>query len=228
VLLAGQLFEALSWTRKPSQSKSTRSVGGAATARAPDGDDFAMEYALVEVRGERLLARYVGPADHLAFNRSILRASLASLAATALIAESPQFPEPRWAASGAPPGDAVPFPADWILEPGGTSSCERLPAIQAGQTTSPPQDFTVTLRAGALAEAGLTAAAAAARCSSRRAAFGAASYAATTDWLGTSYTIEGVFIERGGRLLHLQFVAPSGKVPPAREVFTAWIKQIRP
>ena len=40
-----------------------------------------MAYALIDLGRERMVARFVGPAEQLAFNESVLRESLASLEA---------------------------------------------------------------------------------------------------------------------------------------------------
>ena len=62
----------------PGRSTDTRVVGGA-TGVDELGRPVQMEYAIVSVEDEHVVARYVGPPDLLAFNRSILRASLESL-----------------------------------------------------------------------------------------------------------------------------------------------------
>ena len=159
----------------------------------------------------------------MAFHRSTLRASLATLEGVPLIAESASLTrELTWAP--APNIDSalrsLPLPAGWIVEPGETSSC--------GLSASPAGDFTITLRAGWLSESPLTAAAAAARCSSRRTTNGAAFYVAAANWLGTSYTIEGVFVERSQRLLHLQLVAPADKATAMSAMLAGWLKQLQP
>ena len=232
-LLSGQPFEPLSWTLKAvGSTQKPRGLLRIASARTADGDnDLAMEFAVAELPGERLMARYVGPADDIAFNRSTLRASLASLEGTRLVAASAEvYADLRWASAAdvAAPRLSLPLPMEWIVEPGGTSPCDGLPAVEAGVTASPPNDFTITLRAGRLADTLLDAAAAAGRCSPRRAATGATSYVLNTSWLGTAYSIEGVFIEQGQRLLHLQAVAPAAKAASARALLAAWATQVSP
>ena len=231
LLQTGQLFEQSTWTPRAGDTpKSGASRIG--SARTTNGaDEFAMEYVITEQRGERLIARYIGPADAVAFNRSTLRASLATLEGVPLIAESASLTrELTWAT--APNIDSalrsLPLPAGWIVEPGETSSCGGLPPVEVGLSASPAGDFTITLRAGWLSESPLTAASAAARCSSRRATNGPASYVAAANWLGTSYTIEGVFVERSQRLLHLQLVAPADKATAMSAMLAGWLKQLQP
>ena len=228
LLLAGQLFERSSWTRRAADN--TPKPGGIVSARTTnDGVELAMEYVLTELRGERLIARYIGPADAVAFNRSTLRASLATLAGVPLVAENASLMrELTWATAQNTDSSprSLPLPVGWLVEPGEPSACGGLPVVEMGLTASPPEDFTITLRAGWLSESPLDAASAAARCSSRRTANGPASYVAATDWLGTSYTIEGVFVERSQRLLHLQLVAPADKASAMSAMLAAWIRQL--
>ena len=190
-----------------------------------------MEYVLTEQRGERLIARYIGPADAVAFNRSTLRASLATLEGVPLVAENASLTrELTWATALNIDSSlrSLPLPVGWLVEPGETSSCGGLPPVEAGLTASPPGDFTITLRAGWLSESPLNGASAAARCSSRRTANGPTSYVAAANWLGTPYTIEGVFVERSQRLLHLQLVAPADKATAMSATLAAWLNQLQP
>jgi len=232
LLLAGQLFERSSWTRRAAGNTPKSGALRVVSARTTDGaDEFAMEYVLTELRGERLIARYIGPADAVAFNRSTLRASLATLEGVPLVAENASLTrELTWANALNIDSSlrSLPLPVGWLVEPGETSSCGGLPPVEAGLTASPPGDFTITLRAGWLSESPLNAASVAARCSSRRTANGPTSYVAAANWLGTSYTIEGVFVERGQRLLHLQLVAPADKATAMSAMLAAWIKQLQP
>lgn len=232
VLMSGQVFEQLSWTRqaRPPRPRVPEFTTGTATAVAGRDDEMAMEYALLEVGRERLVARYVGPADAIAFNRGTLRASLASLEADPLIARDFAGQQgAKWVPSAGfttqPP--SIPIPDGWLAEAGGAPQCQGLPAADSALTASPDDDFTVTFRAAWIPAAGLDAAAAAARCSSRRAGFGAASYAGATDWFGASYTIEGVFLQAGDGLLHLQHAAPVAKAAPTRDLFASWLTLLR-
>jgi hypothetical protein len=232
VLLAGQLFERSSWTRRAADNTAKSGKLRIVSARTTDGgDELAMEYVLTELRGERLIARYIGPADAVAFNRSTLRASLTTLEGVPLLAENASLMrELAWAAAQNTDSSlrSLPLPVGWLVEPGEPSSCGGLPPVEMGLTASPPEDFTITLRAGWLPESPLDAVSAAARCSSRRTANGPASYVAAADWLGTSYTIEGVFVVRSQRLLHLQLVAPADKAPAMSATLAAWIRQLQP
>jgi hypothetical protein len=229
VLLSGEVFEPQSWTQKPrtAKQKSPRLTVGAATGvTAGRGEELAMEYALLTAGRERLVARYVGPADAIAFNRATLRASLASLDGGPLVTlDFDGKQEVAWVPSSAA-RLSLPLPAGWIVESGGAPQCEGLPMVDSALTAAPPSDFTVTFRAAQLAEVSLDAVGAAARCSTQRASFGAASYVANSDWLGTAYTIEGAFVQTGGGLLHLQYVSPLSKAAGARDLFIIWLRQV--
>ena len=57
-----------------------RSCIGRATGRAPGSEpDVRMQYGILELGAEKLVARYVGSAEQLAYNESVLRESLLSL-----------------------------------------------------------------------------------------------------------------------------------------------------
>ena len=53
---------------------------------ARNGAEVGMAYAVIDLGREKMLARFVGPAEHLAFNESVLRDSLTSVDAERLLA----------------------------------------------------------------------------------------------------------------------------------------------
>lgn len=231
-LLSGQVFEQPSWLRRTGGAtfKKGGFIAGAASARTGDTrDELAMEYALMHLGGEWLVARYVGPADAIAFNRGPLRASLTSLEGESLITgDFDGKQEVKWVPVQAFTAPVPPLfiPAGWIAEPGAAPQCDGLPVVESGLTASPPHDFTIALRASSVPGTGLDPTDAAARCSPRRSSFGGASYQVRTDWLGTAYTIEGLFIRHSAGLLHLQLVTPVAKSVAARDLFAAWVRQL--
>lgn len=231
-LLSGQVFEQPLWSRGTGGTTPKKGglIAGAASARTADtGEALAMEYALMRVGGEWLVARYVGPADVIAFNRSTLRASLTSLEGESLITgDFNGKQEVKWVPVQAFTAPVPPLfiPAGWIAEPGAAPHCDGLPVVEPGLTASPPYDFTIALRASSVPGTDLDPTDAAARCSPRRGSFGGASYQVRTDWLGTAYTIDGFFVRHGARLLHLQLVTPVAKSVAARDLFAAWVRQL--
>ena len=48
-----------------------------------------MDFAVLDLGSEKLVARYVGPAEWMAFNESVLRESLASLQGQRLVVREP-------------------------------------------------------------------------------------------------------------------------------------------
>ncbi|HEY6508031.1 MAG TPA: trypsin-like peptidase domain-containing protein, partial [Vicinamibacterales bacterium] len=73
---------------------------GRATGTAVDSDQpLRVEYAVLDLGPEVLVARYVGSEEALAFNASILRASLESVEGQGLLASAlPSLPSLTWAA----------------------------------------------------------------------------------------------------------------------------------
>lgn len=80
-LVTSAAFERVTWggAAEPPRRSPDTAVAGNAQGVDARGRLFQMEQAIVSVGDEHVVARYVGPADLLAFNRSILRASLESL-----------------------------------------------------------------------------------------------------------------------------------------------------
>ena len=84
-----------------------------------------MDYAVVDLGSEKLVARYVGPAEPMAFNESVLRESLLSLQGQRFTAaELPPADKLTWSAIADASGRGVlPVPAGWVLEPGRPAPC---------------------------------------------------------------------------------------------------------
>ena len=183
-----------------------------------------MDYAILDLGAEKLVARYVGPTQPMAFNEAALRESLASLEGQNLVAVRAD-PLDRLEWSTAPPS-FVPLPIGWVVEPGVPSPCSGLPRASTTVTASPAGNFTVTLRAAVWSGSDFSLDAAASACSSRRSALEGASYVARADSLGTSYSLEGVFIRAGaGHVLQLEVVAPVQRSTLAHDLLAAWMKK---
>jgi hypothetical protein len=78
------------------------------------------------------------------------------------------------------------------------------------------------LRAAVWSTAAMMPQQAAAACSARRGSSAAASYALRADWLGVSYSIEGVFVRLGDRLVQLEVISSAQKGALARTLLAAW------
>jgi hypothetical protein len=181
-----------------------------------------MESAVLDLGAEKLVARYVGPAEQMAFNESILRTSLAELAGDRLLSAELQSVEKlEWSTRS---DSHVAMPAGWVIEQGGPTRCSGLPPPTSTISTSPAGDFTIVLRASVWsAEFALDRAAAA--CSSRRGTLEESSYVAAAEWLGVSYTVEGVFARVGSRTVQLEVVAPARKNLLARALLAQSLKK---
>jgi S1-C subfamily serine protease len=128
-LLAGVLsgqggFEVDAHARRSAKGQ----VWGRASRTTPDGARVTMQYHILSVPGEAILARYTAPTELAAFNRSVLRASLASIEVDRLLAGEPR--PPKWR-----PG---PLPEGWIREP------DEEPAF----VLTAPENFTISARYG--------------------------------------------------------------------------------
>jgi S1-C subfamily serine protease len=213
--------------QRPSRSGDTSLLLGHAAGTA-NTSEIRMEYAVLDLGAEKLVARYVGPAEQVAFNAGVLRESLASLDGRRLVAaESSQAATLEWSQTPMARGQKpLPMPAGWVVEPGGPSPCGGLPPASTVVTTFAPHDFTVALRVAAWFAGDVVPEVAASACSSRRGSLGAASYASRAQWLGVSYSLEGVFVRVGPQqVVQLEVLAPDQKSAPARALLAAWFRK---
>jgi S1-C subfamily serine protease len=192
-----------------------------------DGTDqrVRMQYAILELGTERLVARYVGPAELLAYNESVLHDSLQSLDGQRLVTgEVEPVEKLAWSA---PSQDApgLPIPSGWVVEPGSPSACAGLPRANGAVAAYPARDVSVAMRAAVWSTAAMRPQEAAAACSARRGGGGAASYALRVDWLGVAYSIEGVFARLGPRLVQFEVISPAQRGALARALLAAWIEK---
>ena len=204
---------------------------GTATGTLPDGQRFRVEYALLDVRGEGVVARYVGPPDALAFNLGLLRRSLETLEAGRLLTAEVTGPlSPALEAVALPgvEGGRVAMPAGWSLEPASASICARVPVADSGLLSSPPGDFTVVLRA--LRWPGpapaVTEAVRACGAASEVPAGSAAAYAGQFNHLGVPTGVRGVLVERDGESLLLELEVPVAKMEFVAELYDRWVREV--
>jgi S1-C subfamily serine protease len=235
-LVGTQSFERLSSlsneSRLSTRAGSPAALLGQETAATTDANiEARVVYAIVDLGREKLLARYVGNSEQVAFNEGVLRASLASLEGQPVIAgNASAMPRVEWSASPATDRPQLPsFPLGWMVEAGAPSVCRGLAAPMTTAAATPPQDFTFVLRAAIWTTSTVMPEDAAAACASRRGSLGAASYASRADWLGVVYSIEGTFVRLDSRrLLQMEVLSTETKAAAARTLLSEWIKRAVP
>lgn len=233
LLLSGRAFPGFV-SSTPGTARRSR-IGGqpalVGSARGTSGSAresvaLEMEYAVVDMGPEKVLARYVGPENQVAFNRSVLRGSLQSLEADALLtaelraAVAPAFEPAPLPRPGAP---AVPMPRAWWRDERPLVACRGLPPADSALSASPEGDFTVSVRAAWWRAAGLDAEQAVAACAWPRGLGGPGSYALRHDRLAVPYVVQGVFVARADGLLRLEVESPVTKQALVADLFQAWV-----
>jgi S1-C subfamily serine protease len=226
-LVTTHTFEQMSETSHESQ---TRRVGGAtmllgrASGSAPSGAEIGMTYAVMDLGREKLVARFVGPAELLAFNEGVLRDSLVSVEAARLrVGELDSVEKLAWHAASAE--RRVPVPVGWIVEPGAPMTCTGLSNPGGAGTAVPSRDFTLALRV-AVWPGAVVPEEAASRCAAVRGSLGRASYSTKTEWLGVSYAVEGVFVRAGSQVLQLEVRGPDERSAYTRALLGAWARRL--
>jgi S1-C subfamily serine protease len=232
-LVSTQSFERLTIESNDSQSVSRVSSASILLGRAtgmPDGSDAAtrMLYGVMEVGAERLIARYVGPEEQLAYNESVLRDSLLSLDAQRMTGgRFAPVEKIEWVVAPASSGQtSVPFPAGWVFEPTAPTICNGLPPAGVVTTVYPSGDVTLALRSAVWEKTIIEPSAAANACSSRRGTTGEDSYLLRAEWLGVAYSIEGLFVRVGSRHMQLEVISPEQRSAAARTLLAAWAKRV--
>jgi hypothetical protein len=198
----------------------SRSAGTTADSK----HDVRMSSAVLDLGAEKLVARYVGSADAMAFNESIVRASLAGLSGDRLLADELTSADALvWTARADSP---APMPAGWIVEPGSPSRCQGLPPHAMAASAYPASDFTIALRAAAWTADEVSPDKAASACGTRRGSLAGSSYASSAEWLGVSYVVEGVFMRAGTKVVQIEVLAPVQRLALARAVLAAAAKTV--
>ena len=228
-LLGGQTFETLSMTPREARTSPRAAqppmLHGSGTGNDADGHDNRIDYAIVDLGPEKLVARYVGSSERMAFNESVLRESLSTLQAQRFMPAAGVVVEKlEWSTLSG--GSVVPVPAGWNVEPGRPSPCSGLPEPAAFIAATPGHDFTLMLRAAVWADGAMAPDAAASACSSRRGSVEGASYASGGAWLGTSYLLEGTFVRVGAKqVVQLEVLATEPRAALARTLLAMWVKK---
>jgi S1-C subfamily serine protease len=226
-LIKTETFEQVS--SASTDSRTTRVNGattllGRSSGNARNGTEVAMAYAVIDLGREKMLARFVAPAEQLAFNEGVLRDSLTSVEAERLLAGELEAVEKlEWLATSAE--RRVPVPVGWIVEAGAPSTCTGLANPGGAGTAIPIRDFTVALRV-AIWSNSVVPEQASAQCSSQHGSLGRASYSTRLDWLGVPYAMEGVFVRAGAQVLQLEVMGPEQRSTYTRELLAAWARRV--
>jgi len=228
-LIAGTAFEPFSVTPRqarvpPRPVEPAMLLGGTTGMDGDAGREIRMDYAVLDLGREKLVARYVGLAEPMAFNESVLRESLSSLQAQ-LFAQDDRVAVERleWSRLS---GRGVPVPVGWSTEPGRPSTCAGLPQPTAFTAAFPGHDSTLVLRAATWSQGAIAPEAAAPACSPRRGSVDGASYTLRGEWLGVAYVVEGVFVRSGSnQVVQLEVLATEQRATLARALLAAWVRK---
>ncbi len=200
------------------------------------GRSFRVEYAIVDRGDEKVVARYLGPADAVAFNLGLIRRSLLSLEASQMLVKLSVRPPGRRSRArdrvvargrgtgrrpgrlGAGAGDAVGLP----------------PAAPSdnGLASGHPLDYTLMLRAlrwtaGRLALVrAVEACGAGAGRGARAWGTSGPQYALRFERLGVPIEARGILVSREGESLLLELEAPVAKVPIVEDLYEAWVREV--
>ena len=180
---------------------------------------------ILDLGREKLVARYLGARDQIAFNEGVLRESLASLEAEPMIREADPLARMEWASTPAGDGQRpLPVPVGWLVESGGPTACARLSMPEAAGSAVSVRDFTVALRI-AVWPAAVVPDEVSPACWPSRGSLGTASYLSRSERLGIAYSAEGIFLRSGQRVLQVEVMAPAQQSAYARALLARWVKQ---
>jgi S1-C subfamily serine protease len=134
---------------------------GGAEGETDDHRPFRIEYALLALKDEAVVARYLGHPDAVAFNLGLVRHSLRSLEAASMrpvptassVAASWDLPNPAFTSATFPNGEGarLAVPVDWSVEPADPETAWRAclgpPPTGGGLAVRHPAAYAVVLRA---------------------------------------------------------------------------------
>jgi hypothetical protein len=201
------------------------------------GSAFRAEYAIVDRKNEKIVARFLGPADAVAFNLGLIRRSLGSLEAAPMLLDAP----PGSLGAEAPALENVSFPegegrvlapAGWLREPASQSACGRLPPPESGLAASPPRDYTLVLRAlrwttgGPGLEEALRACGQGAGRAAGPSTAEVPRYALRFERLGVPIEARGLLVKHGSESLLLELEAPVAKLPIVEGLYERWTREV--
>jgi hypothetical protein len=220
-----------STVRQFDRGRPSRRVGTAVGTLSEGGGTFRVEYAVLGLKGEAVVARYVGPPDAVAFNLGLLRRSLETLEVAALLTgevSRPLAPALEPVTLSGVEGGRIAMPSGWSFEPSSASVCTLVPASDSGLAASPQGDYTVVLRALRWSAGAAPGVAEALRgCGAPFQAAGARfSYSAQFNRLGIPMEALGVLVEREGETLLLEMEAPVSKVEFVEKLYDRWTREV--
>jgi S1-C subfamily serine protease len=214
--------------RQPAAENQRQLALGSALLEGREGEPLRVEYAVYDLGGgsrgsrEKVVARYLGAPDALAFNLGRIRRSLRSLSAEpmrlpagrrALLAPRPA--EAPFTTTALPQAQDVslPVPGGWVVEPVEGWACEGVPEPRAGLAASPRDDYTLVLRARWWpGPAGIGARLGACGGTARRFLR-----------FGSDTTVQGLVLGRGEETLLVELEAPTPELAAPAGVFEAWL-----
>jgi S1-C subfamily serine protease len=217
-------------TAESLQGGRTPSIVGSGVGSDRFGARFRVEYAIVDLGPEKVVARYLGPADALAFNMSLLRDSLRGLEAAALARPSPRGasaePLASFESASFPDGDGgVLLPRSWTREPASEPGCPAVPAFDAGLLARHPGDYAVVLRALRFRAGDPALLRSLVDCDDARRAAGRR-YARRFARLGVGVVLRGALVAQGGHELLLELEAPEAKLAALEPLFERWMDAV--
>lgn len=217
-------FEVQESVRLESSIREGRVLRGQANGRV-DGRAVRMIYALVDLRGEKIVARYVGTPEQVAYNSSVLTASLASIEALSMTSDAARQRQ-RSGFEPVSPGVMSDFitalPAGWVVDPGEPVPCDGLAPARESLVASPRRDFTTSFRIGRYAAA-IEPTKGAIQCHGDGETVTGEEYRKRFSRFGVDYRVEGRFLPSGSRTVQVEVVAPTRTFSAAREAFDRWI-----
>jgi hypothetical protein len=202
-------------------AKATRRARYGSATFAHDGQTMRVEYALVDLGGEQLAARFLAPAAQVAFNLSVVRGFLRSIEAEKLLTREVAGPlAAEWSELRLrdPRVPALSWPAGLVVDETAGTTCPRLAqAPDSLLSASPDGDFSVAMRASFWAAPGEELLAAARECPER----------GEHTRFGVRYQALGLFLPLPAGLLRLEAVAPREKWPFVEQLAGAWLERAR-
>ena len=216
--------------QRPSVVDGSGRLRGRALARhRTTGASIELLYTAVDVGAEVVIARFVGPAEQVAFNRSVLSTALRAFEADALL--SGFIPSPsaitwtidRYLGADAP---AVTLPSGWFMQLTSGGVCGGLRPAARILSVSPPEDFTLSLRLAWWPSATADAKQVAEACGGGLT--DQSPFVQRTTWAGVSYITEGRVRSVEGGVVLLTVLAPSERVDSGRAIFEAWARAVVP
>jgi hypothetical protein len=180
-------------------------------------------YTVMDLGAESVVARFVGPAEQVAFNRGVLEAALSSFEADALLpgsspnASALTWTSDRYLGSEAP---VVTLPSGWLMQLTNESGCLGVEPPARTLSVSPMEDFTLSLRMAWWPAGTADIARVAGACGGGLT--NQAPFVQRTTWAGVSYVTEGIVRPSEGGVVLLSVTAPSDRLPAARAIFEAW------